>query len=264
MTGSIRISRLEASRVSRYKTVLCDLDGCLIAGKEVLPGAKTFLDSLRDRIWIVSNNSSDTAATLSARLESMGLPVPMDRILLAGELAVRRAGEHKPGSALMCLADPPLKHLAVDLGLELVSEKADLVLLGRMAAFDLDTLEKAVAALCQGAEFWVANTDCSHPTTSGLPVPETGAWLAALRACLPDVRYESFGKPGPDLLAEALQRSGSTPPQTIFVGDNPVTDGVAAARLGIDFVEINRFSNDSAPRAQGAVAASKAGGGASC
>ncbi|GGA82653.1 hypothetical protein GCM10011385_41100 [Nitratireductor aestuarii] len=79
--------------------VLADLDGCLISGSTVLPGAAELVRRTGERLWIVSNNSSDTAQTLSVRLSHMGLQVPAERIFLAGEQAVRELAAAMPRCA---------------------------------------------------------------------------------------------------------------------------------------------------------------------
>lgn len=234
------LSGLDAEPVQGYKAVLCDLDGCLIAGGKVLPGAAGFVEAVGERLWIVSNNSSDTAETLALRLEALGLPIPEGRILLAGEQAVTQLAQTSPGVRLRCLADDPISAKAAEFGFQLCAERTDYVLLGRMAAFDLEQLANAVADLHDGARLLVANADRTHPDQSGKPVPETGAWLAAVEVCLPGLDYECFGKPSPRLLTEALRRAGAEPAEAVFVGDNPETDGAAAAALGLDFIEVRR------------------------
>jgi len=231
-------SGLNADAVQGYGAVLCDLDGCLIAGDVALPGAADFVQAVAERLWIVSNNSSDTARTLSARLEGLGLQVPESRILLAGEQAVEHLARTSPGARLRCLADAPIVEKAADSGFQLGGGQADCVLLCRMAAFDLEQLQGAVAVLYGGARLLVANADQTHPDRYGTPVPETGAWLAAVEACLPGLDYECFGKPASHLLREALRRAVAEPAEAVFVGDNPGTDGAAAAALGLDFVEV--------------------------
>jgi len=49
--------------LASYDGFLCDLDGCLISGSTVLPGAKALLDYAGDRLIIISNNSTDTPTT---------------------------------------------------------------------------------------------------------------------------------------------------------------------------------------------------------
>ena len=56
--------------------ILADLDGCLVSGDTVLPEVPDLFKRCGDRLWIVSNNSTDTAQTLSARLGGLGLAPP--------------------------------------------------------------------------------------------------------------------------------------------------------------------------------------------
>ncbi|HSH46965.1 MAG TPA: hypothetical protein VK991_00005, partial [Halomonas sp.] len=42
-----------------WRAILCDLDGCLISGDTLLSGVQVFTRQVHDRLWIVSNNSTD-------------------------------------------------------------------------------------------------------------------------------------------------------------------------------------------------------------
>ena len=225
--------------LSAYEAVLCDLDGCLISGDLVLPGAVELLDAHRDRLCIVSNNSTDTAETLQRRLTAMGLTIAADRILLAGERAVHWIAREFPGSSVEIYGSTAIRDCARRLGLEQNNGAADTVLLTRDTGFTYDSLQRLVAAVAQGARLVVANTDATHPGSDGLPVPETGALLAAVRTCLPDVAIEVIGKPTPELLRAALERAGTRPDRAVMVGDNPATDGEGARRLGLAFVHVD-------------------------
>lgn len=72
------------------------------------------------------------------------------------------------------------------------------------------------------------------------PIAETGALLAALRAMLNGVRFESIGKPHPHLAALALSRTGVSADEAVFVGDNPATDGAIARAAGTRFIQLQR------------------------
>ncbi len=52
-------------------------------------------------------------------------------------------------------------------------------------------------------------------------------------------------KPAPDGLLAALADLKTGPAEALFIGDNPQTDGVAAAKAGVDFIRIrtSRFAN---------------------
>lgn len=227
-------------RLSQVDAVLCDLDGCLISGDHVFADARDFFEEVHARLWIVSNNSSDTATSLSRRLSRLGMEVPAARIVLAGEETVRLLARERPAARVAVHAAPILRALAKDLGLAVVDEGADAVVLGRDPALHLDALAGLVASLQAGASLHVTNLDLTHPAADGTPVPETGALLAALCACLPALRFRSIGKPDPLLLDIALERAGAAPESAVFIGDNLVTDGAAAALAGMHFVHLVR------------------------
>ena len=114
------------------------------------------------------------------------------------------------------------------------------VLLCRDASVTVDTMGPILTQVGQGAPLWVSNEDLSHPGHDTRPVAETGALLAALRAIQPELEWRSLGKPDPMMLTMALTRSGVSAQDAVFVGDNVLTDGAAAAALNMPFVHIQR------------------------
>lgn len=218
--------------------VLADLDGCILADDTVLPQIPDLFARTRERLWIVSNNSTDTACDLSARLAQLGLTLPPERILLAGEQTLRRLAQANPPPRLALFAGPRLQALARSLGLAVDHQAPDLVVLARDTAFDFARFAALVALLHRGVPLQVTNPDCAHPGPDGTPRPETGALYAAVRAILPGLAAPSIGKPAPDLALMALARAGVSPQDAVFLGDTPETDGRAAAAAGIDFVHI--------------------------
>ncbi len=224
--------------VAARSIVLCDLDGCLISGRHVHEGARAFVDACGDRLWIVSNNSSDTAGTLAARLDELGIIVDAGRILLAGEESVRRLADDPQAKAALVYADAPLRSLATSLGIANDAGVPEVLLLGRDSRFSLELAEEIASHIVDGAVLWATNLDLTHPTAHGRPVPETGALVAAIEACTGPLSVKSIGKPSSDLIEIALERSGADRGRALFVGDNDATDGVAARAAGIDFLRI--------------------------
>lgn len=227
---------LPAEPLDGYAAILCDLDGCLISGEHVYPGARAFVAANRERLWIVSNNSSETAETLSARLTDLDLAIAPERMVLAGEQTVRLLAAERPGARVSIHAEPPLCALAEELGLNAAPQRPDWVLLGRDTRLTLSRLAIILAQIEGGAELFVTNLDTAHPDPAGLPVPETGALLAALKSCKPDLAFRSIGKPAPDLIEIALARAGVAPAKAVFIGDNLATDGEAARAVGLHFI----------------------------
>ncbi len=222
--------------VAGHRAILADLDGSLISGDTVLPDVEGLFAQAGLRLWIVSNNSSDTAMSLSTRLAGHGLAIPPDRILLAGEQTLVLFAENRPGARIALYANPTIKTAARALGLVIDHTLPEFVILARDRAFSLAALTELARFIHRGVPVWITNPDASHPGPDGLPVPDTGALFAAVQAMVPGCRAKSLGKPSPDLLHLALKRAGVAPSQAIFVGDSPATDGLAAGRAGVPFV----------------------------
>ncbi len=229
----------DTSRIATAKAILCDLDGCLICGERVLPGIPAFIADYRDRLWIVSNNSTDTPESLSLRLERLGLAVSAKRIILAGAETLRRLAHEEPARAIALHATPVMAAFAEGIGLRLTNDDPDTIVLCRDTAMTYASLAMALRQLQAGARLVVANPDTHHPSAEGYAVPETGALLAAIHAVLPDHPFESLGKPAPTLFDIALARAGSRASDAVMIGDNDATDGRGARALGIAFIQVD-------------------------
>lgn len=240
MTGAVGLLDFLAGSGPQKAAVLADLDGCLISGAQLLPHALDLFYRCGDRLWIVSNNSSDTADTLAARLAAMGFAMQAAQIVLAGEETIRRVAQERPGQRVAVHAAEPLCALARQLGLITDHNAPDVAILARDPGFCLASLTRLTAQVARGLPLIVTNPDLNHPDPEGHPVPETGALLAALTAAVPGLAIPTVGKPRPDLLQLALARAGVAPADAVFIGDTPETDGAAARAAGVEFVLLRR------------------------
>lgn len=220
--------------------VIVDLDGTLIRSGHALDGAAALLARFAGRFDVVSNNSTDTAAALARKLGQLGLKVPRDRLVLAGEETVHYLATRHPAARVMLLASPAIRRLAARAGITLVAEKAQLVVLARDTRFDFAKLEAAANELRRGAALIVANPDTSHPADGGRLAVETGSLMVAISACAGVAATRVVGKPEPDLFLAAMRRIGTAPSETLVIGDNPLTDKRGASRLGLKCVLVGQ------------------------
>ena len=231
----------------RSRGLILDLDGTLVRGHEVIPGARELLARWRGRYVVVSNNSTDTAAGLAPRLQALGLPVRADALVLAGEQALRHIARGHPRARLLLRGSEALRACAAGLGLALVPRNADIVLLARDLAFDYAALQSLARELARGAALMVSNGDLTHPGPQGSLVPETGALLQAVLACAPGVRPRILGKPAPMLFEEGLRRLALPAEDVTVIGDNARTDALGAVRLGMAYLLVGESPYADAP-----------------
>lgn len=223
--------RHQRSMIEAARGVFLDWDGCLAIGNKVLPSTNRLIAQCADRVVIISNNSTQLPEDFSRILQRSGLKIPAHRVVLAGCQAVRGLAAGR--RSILMYGSVRMKTYAMSLGLRLERENADTVLLMRDTRFNYGKLLRAANALHQGARLVVANADRTHPSAGNRLVPETGALLAALRACVPDVEPEIVGKPSPLLFMMACELLGISPDEAVMIGDNPETDGDGAVACGI-------------------------------
>ncbi len=218
--------------IARAQGILLDWDGCVAVDNHILPGARRFIGQYPDRIAILTNNSTHLPEDIAALLADISIHIPTERIITAGVEAVRWAVA-QGHDRTMLLGSKRLRGFAREQGLDLVNEQAELVLLMRDTRFTYRKLERAVNMIRNGARFAVANADLTHPGIGNRIVPETGALLAVIQACVPDATPMMIGKPAPLLFQRALAVLGITPDEAVMVGDNPETDIAGARALGM-------------------------------
>ncbi len=223
---------------------LIDLDGTLLSGSVLLPGAISFLSKLSAPLVILSNDSEHVPQEIAVIFRKSGLLLSERDVILAGAVAIETIAERSPGASVMLIASPALAVLARRLGLRLDNSRPDIVLLARDRGFNFDKLAAAARAVQRGARVVLACPDTSHPGPGGEPVPEVGALAAALFACVGPVPHEVIGKPEATLFRIGCERLGRQPSQCLMIGDNPLTDGAGASRAGIAFCQVARTTDD--------------------
>jgi HAD superfamily hydrolase (TIGR01450 family) len=226
--------------VAQASGILLDWDGCAAMSNRPHADAMSFIQQFRTRIAIVSNNSTDRPEDISAILKANGVMLPPSQIFLAGTEALHYASTLRK-ERVMILGTPRMKAVGHQLGLNLVQSNASTIVLLRDTRFSYPKLERAVDALAKGAKLIVANSDTTHPGPDGRLVPETGALLAAIAACVDlsgaDIRY--VGKPFSVLFEKACLALRTAPDAAVMVGDNLKTDIEGASRIGMTSVLVS-------------------------
>ena len=228
------------------RVILLDWDGCVAIQNRPHPIALRFIARYQERVTIVSNNSTNLPEDFSNTLAQFGVEVAPERIFLAGTEAIALAAQAAPART-MVLGDRRMTEHAREQGISLDHADPELVVLLRDTDFSYPKLERAANALALGAKLIIANPDMTHPGPQGVVVPETGALLAALSACIDPaaIPLQIVGKPEPLLFMKACAALGTTPDQAVMIGDNPATDLKGAHALGMTTLLVDPKSDAS-------------------
>jgi ribonucleotide monophosphatase NagD (HAD superfamily) len=208
------------------------LDGILLGNGSARDSVATWLRSIAGRYALVSSNSRDTARTMTAKLRRAGVEVPEQRIVLAGEEALRFTAARYPGARCKVLASRVLAHAARSHGLELVQDNAEVILLGRDSAWTYRDLALVVHELARGARLIASNSDMTCLGHGGRPIPDTGAILASIEAAVADrsgiIRFSRSAT-----LQTARQRLGGAEGEALVISHQAEDCDIVATMAGL-------------------------------
>ncbi|GCE47679.1 4-nitrophenyl phosphatase [Thermosporothrix hazakensis] len=219
-----------------YTTYLIDLDGVVYRGETLVPGAKDFISWLErtgKKYLFPTNNSFASEAQVVEKLNRLGIPAGKEHVLGAGQASVRNIARRFPGAHVFVIGEQPLIDMVIAYNLPLAREDAsdaDVVLVGLDRTITYQKLTAAVLAVRRGAHFIAINRDPLLPVAGGFTAG-TGTMVAAIEAGS-GVTPQVIGKPQPALLQEALNLLGSTPEETVMIGDGLEIDIKAGKAAG--------------------------------
>lgn len=219
------------------KHYLIDLDGVLVRGSTMIPGADRFIARLQEagvEYLVLTNNPTYAPADLSHRLRTIGMDVPAERIFTSAMATARFLHAQRPGGTAFVLGESGLITAIHSIGYVITDLNPDYVVLGE-GSFQLETLTKAIRLIMAGARFIATNPDTTGPGEGGLWVPACGA-MAAFIEKASGVSAYFVGKPNPLMMRMALNYLDVHSEETIMVGDNMATDIKGGVESGMETI----------------------------
>ncbi len=219
------------------KNFLIDMDGVLIKGNTMIPGANQFIERLRaagSKFLVLTNNSKYTPRDLSYHLNTIGLEIPTESIFTSALATARFLQSQRPEGKAYVIGESGLTTALHDLGYIITDHQPDYVVLGETDTLNQETFTKAIRLVAEGARFIATNPDASGPSEKGI-VPGAGA-LASLIETASGKKAFYVGKPNPLMMRTALNYLGTHSENTIMVGDRMDTDMVAGVQTGMETI----------------------------
>jgi len=221
----------------KVKNYICDMDGVLIRGDKIVPGADTFIESLKmagAKFLVLTNNPIHTPRDLSHRLASLGLDIGEEKIFTSSIATARFLRKQRPNGTAFVIGESGLTTAIHEAGYIITDTNPEYVVLGETNTYSLDMITKAVRLISAGARFIATNPDASGPGVGGL-VPACGA-MAAMIEKATGISPLFIGKPNPLMMRTALNYLGAHSENTIMIGDNMETDIITGVQSGMETI----------------------------
>ena len=216
------------------KHYLTDMDGVILQGNSLLPGAVEFVQRLRARdipFLILTNNSRFTQRDLQMRLSYMGLDVPPEAIFTSALATAQFLHDQQPGGRAFVIGESGLTTALHAAGYVLTDQEPEYVVLGETTSYSFQHITQAIRFIAAGARFIATNPDEMGPGEGGI-VPATGA-VAALISAATGVKPYVIGKPNPLMMRTALRTLNAHSENSVMIGDRMDTDIVAGIESGL-------------------------------
>jgi NagD protein len=219
------------------KHFLIDMDGVLVSGRTLIPGAEQFIQRVKaqgSKLLVLTNNSLYTPKDLAHNLQIIGLDIPADLIFTSAMATANFLQRQHPNGTAFVIGETGLTSALHGVGYIITEHDPDYVVLGETNTYSFDVLTKGIRLILNGARFVATNPDPSGPTASGI-VPACGA-VAALIETVTGVAPFFVGKPNPLMVRTALNFLGVHSEETIIVGDRMDTDIVSGVQNGMETI----------------------------
>ena len=219
------------------KNYLMDMDGVLVTGTNIVPGAEKFIARLRERnakYLVLTNNPRYTPGDLAHRLQWIGLEIPSEHIFTSALATARFLHSQRPGGTAFVIGESGLTDAIHEVGYVITDHNPEYVVLGESDSIDFEQITKAIRLISGGAHFIATNPDPAGPAEDGM-VPACGA-IAALMERASGVSPFFVGKPNPLMMRLALNYLGAHSEHTVMIGDRMDTDIVTGIESGMETI----------------------------
>lgn len=213
---------------------LIDMDGVLISGQVLIPGADRFIERLREKglkFLVLTNNPMNTPGDLAHRLQGMGLKIAKEEIFTSAMATARFLQTQKPGGKAFVIGESGLQVALHEVGFIQTEVDPDYIVLGETFTYNFERITRAIRLVAAGARFIATNPDVTGPTDAGI-VPACGAMAALIERATGRAPF-FVGKPNPFMIRAALNWLGVHSENTTMIGDRMDTDIIAGIQSGL-------------------------------
>lgn len=231
------MERLSGIDFTAIKGFICDMDGVIYHGNQILPGVREFIQWLQEEhkeYLFLTNNSGYTRRELNQKLARMGLDVPEEHFYTSALATAAFLKQQAPGCSVFAIGEAGLLNALYDAGLTMNDVNPDYVVVGEGRAYSLDTLTKATNLVLNGAKLIGANSDVSGPIENGI-APACGALVAPIEMATGKKAY-FCGKPNPLMMRTGLRLLRCHSAEAVMIGDRMDTDVISGMESGMSTV----------------------------
>ena len=223
--------------IKNKKGFLCDMDGVLYHGNNLLPGAVEFVDWLHSenkKFLFLTNSSERSPKELKQKLARLGIDVGEQHFYTSALATAAFVSHQSPGCTAYVIGEAGLLNALYDAGITMNDVNPDYVIIGETKNYNYQNVLKAVKLIQHGAKLIGTNPDLTGPAEDGI-VPACRALVAPIELTTGRQAYY-IGKPNPFMMRNGRRILECGTDEMAIIGDRMDTDIVAGIESGIDTI----------------------------
>ena len=223
--------------IKNKKGFICDMDGVIYHGNYLLPGAKGFVEWLKNsnkEYLFLTNSSERTRIELRQKMLRLGVDIGEDHFYTSALATARFLNSQSPGCSAYVIGDAGLVNAMYEQGIFMNDINPDYVVVGETRSYNYESIIRAVKLVLGGARLIGANPDVTGPIEGGI-IPATRALIAPIEMATGKTAY-FIGKPNPIMMRTGLKLLGCENEDAIIIGDRMDTDIIAGIESEIDTI----------------------------
>lgn len=214
--------------LAEIECFVLDMDGTFYLGNQLIDGALEFIAKVRaarKKFLFLTNNSSKSSRDYREKLARLGLAIPAEMIINAGQVTADYLKQVKRDPGVYLVGTPSLRHELEHAGVRIVAqdEPVDFVVLGFDTTLTYQKLWDAHDLILKGIPYLATNPDWVCPLEEGRTMPDCGAMIALLKTSTGKEPLV-IGKPNPFMIDYVAAKFGIARQKIAMVGDRLYTD----------------------------------------
>ena len=228
------------AELKNKRLFLLDMDGTIYLSDTLFDKVPEFLSRVKElggRYLFLTNNSSRGVEGYIEKMARLGIATTREDFLTSVDATIGYLKEQLAGKKCYVFGTQSFYDQLVAAGIDVTRDREDgveVLLCGFDTELTFQKLEDACILLNRGVDFVATNPDWVCPTWYG-SVPDCGSVCEMLHRAT-GRRPKVIGKPQPEMVYLALQRTGFSAEQAVMVGDRLYTDIACGVNAGIDTV----------------------------
>jgi len=231
------ITEYDLQVIRGKKGFLCDMDGVLYHGNNLLPGAVDFVNWLgreNKKFLFLTNSSERSPKELQQKLARLGLEVGEEHFYTSALATAAFVRNQAPGCTAYVIGEAGLLNALYDAGIMMNDVNPDYVIIGETKNYNYQNILKAVKLIHQGAKLIGTNTDLTGPSEEGI-IPACRALVAPIELSTGKQAYY-VGKPNPFMMRNGRRILECDTEDMAIIGDRMDTDIVAGIEAEMDTI----------------------------